>query len=201
MTVNNTTINSPLLPGLLGSKLRANVLRFLFTHPDERYFIRQLASLVKDDPTNMGRELVRLEKMGIVVAAMEGKQKYYQANRKSPIFPELHGLIVKTAGLADVLREVLEPLSQQIFLAFVYGSMASGEATASSDVDLMVVGDVDEMALHSALSRGEDLLARPVNYILMSRLEFQKRRAEHGSFLSRVLSGPKVMILGSADEL
>lgn len=108
---------------------------------------------------------------------------------------------MKTTGLADVLREALAPISDQLASAFVYGSVAGGEATALSDVDLLVVGNLDEMALHRALSQAENRLGRPVSYTLMSQLEFDKRRSEKGGFLARVLSGPKLMILGSIDEI
>jgi len=189
------------LPNLLGSKLRAKVLGWLFTHPDERYFVRQLTTLLREDPTNVSRELARLANMGLLVSTQVGRQKHYQANKKCAIFEELHGLAVKTSGLADVLRAALAPLSEQIAIAFVYGSMASGEATSASDIDLMVVGNTDEMALHGALSQAENRLARPVNYTLMSQFEFHKRSSEKGGFLARVLSGPKIMILGSIDEI
>ena len=190
-----------MLAKLFGSKLRARVLGWLFTHPDERYFVRQLTALLEEDSTNISRELARLEKMDILVSTQAGRQKHYQANKKCAIFEELRGLAVKTTGLADVLREALAPIAGQIGSAFVYGSMASDEATAASDVDLLVVGNIDEMALHRALSQAENRLARPVNYTLMSQLEFHERRSEKGGFLARVLSGSKIMILGSTDGI
>jgi len=190
-----------MLEALLGSRLRSKVLGWLFTHTDERYFVRQLTTLIGEDSTNVSRELARLEKAGILVSTTEGKQKYYQANRQSPLFNELHGLIIKTAGLADVLREALAPLGTKIAAAFVYGSMANGAATSHSDVDLLAVGDVDEMALHTALSQAEKKLGRTVNYTLMSRREFDERRSQKGGFLDRVLSGQKIIITGSIDEI
>lgn len=185
----------------MGSKLRSKVLGWLFTHPDERYFVRQLTTLVGEDSTNVSRELARLEKAGILVSATEGKHKYYQANRQSPLFNELHGLIVKTTGVVDVLRLALMPLAEKSASAFVYGSMASGETNSMSDIDLLVVGNIDEMALHRAISQAEKRLGRPVNYTLMSQPEFDKRRSEKGGFLDRVLTGQKIMILGSINGI
>jgi len=190
-----------MLTNLLGSRLRAKVLGWLFSHPDERYFVRQLTSLLKEDSTNISRELARLERMGILVSTQVGRQKHYQANKECAIFEELRGLALKTTGMADVIRESLVPLAKQISLAFVYGSMASGEATSASDIDLLVVGDVDEMVLNGALAQTEELLGRTVNYMLLSRREFRKRRGDDGGFLARVLAGPKIMILGSTDEV
>ena len=190
-----------MLATLLGSKLRAKVLGWLFSHPDEHYFVRQLTALLKEDSTNISRELARLEKMGILVSTQVGRQKHYQANKKCAIFEELRGLAIKTTGLADVLRETLAPLAEQIAITFVYGSMANGEANSASDIDLLVVGNIDEMALHGALSQAEKRLGRPVNYTLMSQREFDKRRSQKGGFLDRVLSGQKIMIMGSIDGI
>lgn len=99
------------LERLLGSRLRARLLGWLFSHPDERFFVRQLAALLGEDSANLSRELARLSDLGIVSSSKEGQQKYYQADRSGPLYPELRGLVLKTAGLGDLLREGLGPLS------------------------------------------------------------------------------------------
>src|SRR4030067_604317 len=144
-----------MLDTLLGSKLRAKVLGWLFSHPDERYFVRQLTSLVKEDSTNVSRELARLEKIGILVSTAEGRQKYYQANRASPVFAEVHGLIAKTAGVADVLRAALAPAKDRIKVAFIFGSIANGTERRRSDIDVIVVGRVSFEEVVSLLSPAE----------------------------------------------
>lgn len=190
-----------MLAELLGSRLRAKLLGWLFAHPGDRFFVRQLTALLGEDSTNISRELARLERLGILLCKTEGRQKYYQANRKCAVFEELRGLALKTAGLADVLREALSAVSKDIEFAFLYGSQADGTAGAASDIDLMVVGDVEEKVLHSAVSGAEDRLSRQVNYTLLSAREFRKRRKEESGFLARVLTGPKIDIIGSADEI
>jgi predicted nucleotidyltransferase len=188
------------LTKLFGSRVRANVLSWLLCHADERFFVRQLKPILGEDATHIGRELARLEKMGILTCTSAGREKYYQANAACPVYPELRGLALKTAGLADVLRDALAPLGTTVRLAFVYGSMASGEPGPGSDVDLMVVGEADELALHEAVSKAEEALGRPVNYTLLSEEEFRRRRREKGGFLDRVLDGPKLVIQGALDE-
>jgi len=190
-----------MLANLLGSRLRAKLLGWLFSHPDERYFVRQLTSLLGEDSTNISRQLTRLEKLGILVSTQQGKQKYYQANRQCAVYEELRGLAVKTTGLADVLRKALAPVSDQVSLAFVYGSMAKGAATSTSDVDLLVVGDLEETALHVALMQAQEELRRSVNYTFLSRSEFRRRRQEKKGFLARVLAGPKIAIVGAKREI
>jgi predicted nucleotidyltransferase len=185
----------------LFSKARRTVLSLLYGHADEAFYLRQIVRITGIGLGSVQRELKQLTDAGIIQRTVGGKQVYYQANVRCPIFAELQGLIVKTTGLADVLREALAPLAGQIVTAFVYGSMASGEAISASDIDLLAVGDIVEMALHRALSQAENRLGRPVNYTLMGQREFHERRSEKGGFLARVLSGPKLMILGSIDEI
>ena len=185
-----------MLNKLLGSRLRAKALGCFFSHPDERYFGRQLHALLGEDATNLSRELARLATMGVLVCKTEGRQKYYQANPQCPIYDELRGIAVKTAGLADVLRVALAPMRADIKTAFIYGSQASGTATANSDVDLLVVGDMDEMRLHKAVSRAEAQLGRAVNYRLMSRAEYRLKGRAKAGFLARVLAGPKIFVVG-----
>ena len=190
-----------MLETLLGSKLRAKVLGWLFSHPDERYFVRQLTSLVKEDSTNVSRELIRLEKTGILVSTTEGKQKYYQANRQSPLFNELHGLMVKTVGVVDVLRSALAPALEKIKVAFVFGSIASGNERRRSDIDVMVVGRISFEDVVSFLSPAEEKLGREVNAVVYPIAEFKKKVKEDHHFVKTVLEDEKIFLIGDDGEL
>ncbi|MCJ7515566.1 MAG: nucleotidyltransferase domain-containing protein [Dehalococcoidia bacterium] len=194
------SVSNGLATTLFGKARRA-ILSLLYGHAEEAFYLRQIARTTGIGLGPVQRELKQLTDAGIIQRTVRGKQVYYQANVSCPIFAELKGLIIKTVGLADVLREVLAPLAEQITTAFVYGSMANGEAISASDIDLLVVGDIDEMALHRALSQAENQLGRPVNYTLMSHREFDERRSQKDGFLARVLSGQKIMILGSINGI
>ncbi len=190
-----------MLETLLGSKLRAKILGWLFSHPDERYFVRQLTNLVKEDSTNVSRELARLEKTGILVAVNEGKQKYYQANRASPLFTELHGLIVKTVGVADVLRLALTPDAERIRVAFIFGSVASGAEGKRSDIDLMVIGSISFTDTVALLKEAEEKTSREVNPVVYPISEFKRKIHEDHHFISNVLEGEKIFLVGGENEL
>ena len=189
-----------MLEKLLGSRLRARVIGWLFIHPDERYYVRQLATLLKEDSTNISRELSRLEALGVVVCQREGRQKHYQANGNLPIFDELRSIAVKTIGLVDILSNALAQYGDKITLAFVYGSIAQGTHTAKSDVDLVIVGELDAVDLHRTIAEVETKLKRPVNYSLFSPKEFRLQRDNADSFVSSVLSGPIILLTGTIDE-
>jgi predicted nucleotidyltransferase len=190
-----------MLETILGSKLRSKVLGWLFTHPDERYFVRQLTGLLREDSTNVSRELIRLEKTGVLVSTKEGKQKYYQANRKSPVYDELHGLIIKTTGVADVLRSALAPSAGRIKVAFVFGSIASGNEDKASDIDVMVVGDISFGDVVSLLSSAEEKLGREANAVVYPIAEFKQKVREDHQFVKTVLEDEKIFLIGDEDEL
>ncbi len=189
------------LSGLLGSKLRAKVLGWLFTHTDERYFVRQLTSLLKADSTNLSRELARLAKMGILVSTSSGKQKYYQANQKSPIYNELHGLMVKTAGIADVLRSAIKPSAMKIKAAFIFGSLATRTETRASDIDIIIVGDISFGDVVSLISPAHDILRREINPVVYGTQEFQEKVKTDHHFVNSVLEGEKIFLIGDEHEL
>jgi predicted nucleotidyltransferase len=190
-----------MLETLLGSRLRAKVLGWLFSHPDERYFVRQLTALVKEDSTNVSRELARLEKTGILVKNTEGKQKYYQANRQSPIFNELHGLILKTVGVADIIKKALEPRIADIRLAFIFGSVAERAEDRFSDIDLLVVGDITFGEVVDLILTAEGALNRELNPVVYTLAEFNKRLSENHYFIRDILSGDKIFVVGDENEL
>ena len=189
-----------MLAQLLGSELRARAIGWLFTHPDERFYVRQLAALLDEDSTNLSRELTRLESLGILLSERDGRQKYYRANPGSAVFAELKGLATKTVGVVDVLRQALEGFREEIDSAFVFGSFAKQEETAASDIDLLIIGDADPVSLHGAMAQAEEVLRRTISYSLVSRPEYAERRKEKAGFLARVLKGPRLMVLGELDE-
>lgn len=196
----NTTANSPVLEQLLGSRLRAKLLGWLLSHPGERYFVRQLAGLLQEDSTNLSRELSRLETLGVVTGSREGLQKYFLANSNSPIYPELRGLVLKTSGVGDILKQALRPLSDRITVAFLFGSVAAGKETAASDIDLFVAGDVSLGEVVGVLSPVQDQVGREVNPVVYPVTELRAKLELGHHFLQSVLAGPKVTLWGDARE-
>jgi predicted nucleotidyltransferase len=190
-----------MLETLLGSKLRAKLLGWLFSHPDERYFVRQLMALLKEDSTNVSRELARLEKTGILVSTTEGRQKYYQANRQSPLFNELHGLMLKTVGVADIIKKALEPRMADIKLAFIFGSVARRAENRFSDIDLLVVGDITFGDVVDLISTAEEALSRELTPVVYTLAEFNKRLSENHYFIRDIVSGDKIFVVGDENEL
>jgi DNA-binding transcriptional ArsR family regulator len=195
------TIENQDLSSALFGKVRRTLLALFYSRPDESLYIREIVRMTGVGQGAVQRELKQLADAGIITASRQGRMVYYKANRDCPIYDELHRLMTKTAGLADVLRKSLEPLAPQIDIAFIYGSRASFTAGPASDVDVMVVGDVEDLALHRAFAEAEGILDRPVNYTLLTRKEFNRRRKEKDGFLSRVLGGDKISIVGEARDV
>lgn len=185
---------------IFGSRIRAKILGWFFTHPEESFFVRQIATILQEDPTNLSREMSKLENLGILTSKKIGNTKHFQANPHCAFFRELKGLVLKTAGVAGQIKVALERLTGVQF-AFIYGSYAKGEEKAHSDVDLMIIGDVDLNQLDPLASSLEKRLGREVNYLLFSQVEFQAKKRAKDGFLMDVLGEEKIMVIGNENEL
>ena len=178
------------------------MLSVLFGNPGRSFYANEVIGLARSGTGAVQRELARLETAGLVTATRIGKQKHYQANRASPVFQELRGLVLKTSGLADVLREALTRASNRIRAAFVYGSVAKGDDTAGSDIDLMVIAeDLTYGDLFAAIEEASTRLGRKVAPTIYSPKELARRVNQHKSFLARVLDQPKIWLIGGERDL
>jgi predicted nucleotidyltransferase len=190
------------LADALFAKTQRRVLGLLFGNPDRSFFANEIVRHAESGIGAVHRELATLEAAGLVTAKRIGNQKHYQANRAAPIFEELRGIVVKTFGVADVLRDALAPLAAKIRAAFVYGSIAKGSDTATSDIDLMVISDEVAYAdLFGLVSQAEQRLGRKVNPTVYAFADLRKKLADGHDFESRVLNQPKVFVIGSEDDL
>jgi predicted nucleotidyltransferase len=190
------------LADALFTPVQQRVLRFLFGQPDRRFQSAELIRLVGSGVGAVHRQLVRLEQAGLVEVTRVGNQKHYQARRESPIFAELQGLVAKTVGIVEPLRDSLGEKADGIRAAFVFGSLAKGGDRAGSDIDLMVISDALRYAdLFEILQQAETRLARPVNPTVMSIADWRAKRAKKESFAARVASQPKLFVIGSDDDL
>jgi len=180
---------------------RQAALRLFFGHVDERFYQRQVIRTIGLGTGAVQRELEQLTRAGILTRTVEGHQTYYQANRHSPVFDELRSLARKTFGVAQVLQESLKSV-HGVRLAFIYGSMAEGSETAASDVDVMIVGDrISSSDVVSSIGEVQGELRREVNPTVYRTSEFCRKLAEGHHFLSSVVDGPKILLIGGEDEL
>lgn len=190
------------LAAALFSNTQQRVLAFLFGQPERSFFATELIGLAGGGSGAVQRELARLAQSGLVTVTRVGNQKHYQANPQSPVFAELCGIVQKTVGLAEPLREVLMPFADNIAAAFVFGSVAKRSDTAGSDIDLMVVSDNLSYAdLFGALEGAATRLGRTVNPSIYTRQELSRRIKQKNAFVTRVLAQPKVWLIGGEDEL
>jgi predicted nucleotidyltransferase len=189
------------LADLLFGQTRGAVLALLYGHADQSFYTRQIAREVDASIGAVQRELENLSKVRLIVRTSVGSQVFYQANRDASIFPEMQGLVKKTIGIFSVLRSALHPLAKQILVAFVYGSVAREEETAQSDVDLIVVGKATLDEVLSRLSTVEKSIGRPINPTVYSVAEFKSKLTTGNHFLTALLKGQKVFLLGDEDEL
>jgi predicted nucleotidyltransferase len=190
------------LADVLFPKVRQRVLAVLFGTPDRSFYANEVIRLAQSGTGAVQRELAALSGAGLITARKQGNQRHYQANTSSPVFVELRGLVLKTMGLADVLRSALAPLAVQIDAAFVYGSVAKQQDTAHSDVDVLIVSTgLGYSDVFGALEGASQQLSRKVNPTLFSRVDLAKRMAQDAAFVTRVLQQPKIWLIGNEENL
>jgi predicted nucleotidyltransferase len=186
----------------LFSGTQQRVLGLLFGQPTRSYYATELIGLAGVGSGAVQRELERLTRSGLVTVRAVGNQRHYQANPDSPLFSELCGIAQKTTGLAEPLKEALERFEQQIEAAFVFGSVAKRQDAAGSDIDVMLISDeVSYGDVFSALEAASKRLGRAVNPTILSVKELSKRVKADNTFVTRVLSQPKIWLIGGEDAL
>jgi predicted nucleotidyltransferase len=180
---------------------RRQVLGLLLLHPDESFHLREIARTTNTQPGTLRRELTQLADAGVLSREKVGNLVRYKADTACPIYDELRGILKKTAGVVDVLRESLASLGEKIAVAFVYGSVASGAERRASDIDVMVVGNASFEEVVGALHASQQELRREINPTVFRVAEFKKKAAEKGSFVARVLREPKLFIQGTEHDV
>lgn len=192
------------LSDALFPKVRQRVLSLLFGQPDRSFYVSEIVRHVRSGTGAVERELARLQRSGLVSVERIGNQKHYRANRESPIFEDLRSLIIKTVAVAvaEPIRRSLQPYADKIKTAFVYGSVAKGTDTASSDVDLMVIGDdLNYSDLYTASRDAENTLRRKLSPTFLTPSDWQRRISEKGSVISKIGTSPKIFVFGSERDL
>jgi predicted nucleotidyltransferase len=188
-------------PSRLFGNSRNALLTILYGHTDESFYLRQLIRATGSGNGALQRELRHLASLGLITRKVRGNQVLYQANSRSPIFSEMKSLIAKTVGIHDTIRSALARLSEEIPVAFVYGSVARQQERSNSDVDLMVLGSVPFGDLVSALRPAQKALDREINPTVFPVSEFRSKLAAGNHFLRAVMKDKKLFVLGSENEL
>lgn len=190
------------LGDVLFSKTQRQVLGLLLGNPERSYYAKEIVRFAGVGIGSVQRELEKLAGAGLLTVTQIGNQKHYQANREAPIFEELRGIVLKTFGLANVLREALASFADRIEVAFIYGSVAKATDTASSDIDVMIVSpDLSYADVVAGLAETEARLGRAVNPTLYKPANFRRMLSEDSAFLHRVLDQPKIFLIGGKDDL
>jgi len=182
------------LERLIPSKTRVKLLTLFLLNPEREIYLREAQRMTGENLNAVRRELTNLEEIGLLTSTRRGNARYYVVNRDFPIYNELTAIILKTEGVAKVVREHLAGVGG-VDTVFIFGSFASGKAGAASDIDLFVVGHVDEDLLMAAVREAEATLGREINYVLFPREEMDQRIAEGDPFVVNVLNEPRVMLI------
>jgi predicted nucleotidyltransferase len=185
---------------LISSKIRVEILNVLALNPESSFNINELSRVTGFSLRGVDRELKNLLSGGLLRREISGNQHRYQLDPACPIHKEVKGIIAKTIGIADILKKGLAQIADEIHLAFIYGSFASGDYGNESDVDLFIVSDISGVKLSELLGPLQVQFSRPINISQFSLVEYRRRKDEGDHFVNRVLDGPKIVLFGSLNE-
>ena len=187
------------LSGILSSRVRAEIFRLLFGLNEKELHMREMERQAALSLGTIRQDLQKLVKLDLVKARRDGNRLYYRANPDHPLFPEIRNLVLKTAGLVEVIKSALD--REGIEAAFIFGSLARSKERAGSDVDLMVIGTIGLRSLSSRLAGVSEQIGREINPHALSIEEFRRRKQNGNHFLSNVIESPKLFIIGSENDL
>jgi len=179
------------------SKARQKLLAYYFTNPTNRHHLRDLAERLSVDPSNLSKELGRLEREGLFRSEVSGRQKYFQLNREYPLFNEVRSIVAKTVGAVPLLAESLNKI-EGIEEAYLYGSFARNQQDVASDVDVLVIGKPKTDTLAEVVQKLERQLGREINYTVLTKKELESRRGRKDAFLENVWHNKRVLLVGAA---
>lgn len=188
------------LERLFSSRVRIQLLSHFLLHPETRDHIRALAAQVDAQYSAVWKELNNLEEAGLLKSESLGGRRIFTLNSRYPIVPELRNIILKTVGAGDLLRGSLKDL-EGIDVAFIFGSFAEGEADADSDLDIMLIGNLDVARITQVIAKIEERLDRDVNYVLLTQEDWESRRRDEDPFVTNVRDAKKIMLIGTLDDL
>jgi predicted nucleotidyltransferase len=186
----------------LFSKVRQRVLALFYNHPDRDFHTNEVIRLTESGTGAVQRELASLTATGIILSKDVGNQKRYQVNKSAPIYPELLGIVTKTFGLANHLKQALNPLASNIEIAFIFGSIAKREDTARSDIDILIIGtNISYSDIYKLTEHAEQQLGRKINPTCYSLSDWQRKARSENHFIKKITQQEKIFLIGSEDEL
>ena len=182
------------------SRIRRELLALFYTNPGQKYYLRELSRLLDCSVGSLRRELLKFQEDGLFLTERRGNLVFYSLNTSHPLYGEMKGIVAKTVGVVGSLKQALKSVPR-VQVAFIYGSFASNRENPISDIDVFIIGDASLMELSKVLRGIQKRLMREINPTLYARDEYLKRKAEGGGFIEDILTKPKIMLIGTMNDL
>jgi len=182
------------------TKNQTLILDIFFNNPEKSYYLRQLAKMLGKEPGVFQLDINRLVEDKILISRYQANSRFFKLNKQYPLYKELRNIFLKTFGVIKKLKESLKDI-KGIKIAFIFGSYAKAKESILSDIDLMIIGEINEDKLIPEVTRIENKIDREINYHIFSTSDWKKKIKEKNSFLVNILSQPKIFLIGNENEL
>ena len=189
-----------MLADLITSKSRIKLLSVLLTDPTEMFHVRELVRRTGDEINAVRRELLFLEKKGVLDREPRANRVYYSLSKSYPFNFDLLKIGAKITGLGG------EILKNKVKIGRIKYAMFSGKFVRRmekdvTDVDFIIVGTIVLPELAVLIRDEEKRLGREINYTVMTEEEFSFRKKKRDPFILSVLSGARVMLCGDEESM
>lgn len=182
------------------SKNKAEILRLFFTNPEQSFYLQEIGRIIGKKPGNFQSTINNMEKEGLLTSEYKANARYFKVNKEYPLYQELKSIVFKTVGVLGSIRNILNKVGK-VDYSFIYGSYAKAKENYLSDIDLVVIGNLDENKLIKEFDRLEERLKREINYKLYTPREFKKEIGQKEPFLLEILKDKKIILKGEENEL
>lgn len=189
-----------MLKNLFSSEVRVKLLNRFLMNPDKEYYLRELSNSLKISPRSVSMELNNLLKIDLIKKRISGNHHYYSVNIQHLIFAELQNIFTKTIGVRNILAEYLKPFKTKILFSFIYGSIAKGNSTSTSDIDLLIIGDISSKKISNVVLDTGLKLNREINFSIFKKSEFIQRLKSKDHFITSIFKEQKIFVIGNPDE-
>jgi len=179
---------------------KGDILNFFFKNPDGVYYFREIAKSLNKEPAYYQRHLDDLVESGILSDERRGNLRFFKLNKNHPLYDELRSIISKTLGVQFKLKDLVNKYDT-IEAAFIFGSIASNQENPRSDIDLMIIGSVNEDLLIVDVNLLEQTLGREINYHIYTKDEIKKKLDGQDNFFTEIFNNPIIILKGNIDEL
>ncbi len=179
------------------SRIRQRIILLFVYNQNKEFYLSEIAKIVRTSAGTAQRELNKLLHSDFIIFKKKANLNIYILNTHYSLLKEVESIVKKTLGIEVELKKELSRIDN-ISFAFLFGSYVKGGFKSDSDIDLFIIGEVDEDQVFKAVQKVEEIVRREINYHIANKTEFLKKKKSNYFYKEIVESF--TLLIGDDDE-